>query len=166
MSSTKAVATRRRVAAETSFRLNMHAKRAASNIASLNESIAYHASLTLFGELCVGPNGVARSTYNSLIDSGRKKVFAPRSEKKFAQHLRFGASFCLLPLLYLRTWAPGHLCFPSSAIRIQLCGRIHVWNVQDKCAIVSMKSGSVNRTEVLAHCRGPQQRERLILSTP
>ena len=166
MSSTKAVATRRRLAAETSSCLNMHVKRAASNIASLNEFIGYHATLTLFGELCVGPNGVARSTYNSLVDSGRKKVFARRSKKKFAQFLRFGASFCLLPLLYLSTWAPGHLCFPSSAIKKTLCGRIHVRNVQGKRAIVSMKSGSVNRTEVLAHCRGPQQGERLILSTP
>lgn len=81
MSGTKAVATRRRLAAETFSCLNMHAKRAASNIASLKEFFGYHATLTLFGELCVGPNGVARSIYGSLVDSGRKKVFARRSKK-------------------------------------------------------------------------------------
>jgi hypothetical protein len=121
-----------------------------SNCIDCNGFIVSHATLTPFGKLCVGPNGVARSLYGSLIESGRKKVSTRRSKNVFAQHLHFGASFCPLPLISVRTRAPGHLS--SRALLVAnyktLWRRIHVRNVQDKCVKVSMEIGSVDRIEV------------------
>ena len=100
------------LAAERLYCLRMRAKEGSSfEHCPVNGFIGSHATLTRFGKLCVGPNGVARSTYNSLVESGRKKVFTRRSKNVFAQHLHFGASFCSLPLIFVCTWAPGHLSF-------------------------------------------------------